>query len=509
MFDNETIADYINPFRFLGFSEQERCFNATAFNEYCLGILSFYKKNGLFKRIVDIPADNATRNGITVNAKYQIEIEKMLNDLNYKKHLSTAIKQVRLYGGCLVVFNIDDGQYNEDKIKEGKKIIDYSKEVDCSKIKEVSFGGIYPITEFKIKYDDDCLGDYYFSIEQKKDITKPQQEKKEDIIIHKTRAIFITNDNIAFRYDELFSLSTSIFFRCFIPISRYEQVLEATCADAMNSQIGVLKVDMTGDVAATKNNDEEEELRKKLINTLNFIQLATRRKRKIVIDKNDEYNVLSSSLSGYAPIIDALSKDVASSCDISMAVLFGEKQSGLSNDGSKDLEVFYNMIKTIQENYLREVLNYLIKLVNNCVINNKLFKDDKKEISKKEDEKKEGMIEKIKNFFAKPVNQIIENKKNKQAMIERDEEIKFEFNELWQLSELDKAKIDNINMQTFIGYKNGQVITAEEIRNQSELNKFFNDNDNVKRDFLQENSDKIGDFDKKKDNKNMSFANKN
>jgi len=495
-----TGENYIAPFRFLGYHCEYNCFsNIDNFNEYCFGILHFYRTNGIFQRIINIPAENATRNGITVNAINQIEIEKKLNEINYKKYLSQMIKLTKLFGACLVVFNIDDEQYKENDLLNGKKIIDHSKPVEFEKIKDVSFYHIYPINEFEIVFNDEKVFDFdYFIIKNIEDKTKEKKEEdKEKYLIHKTRAFFVSNDDIFDDCRNIYNFATSDFFRCFLPITRLEQVLESCTADAQNSQTGIFKVNLNDDFDYTKNFDEEDRLKRELQLKINAIQLSRKHKNIAVIDKEEEYKNVNASLNGFGSIIENLRKDVASCSVVSMAVLFGEKQSGLSNDGSKDLEVFYNMIQGEQEKFLRSILNYLLKLINYSIINNKVIERKTKIETKKENK---SLIAKIKNFLTAPVDDFNIYTLNKYSNKIKEDNITFEFNKLWQLSETEQVEVRAKYVELFDKLVSMKVLSPDDVKKQNELNFAFGFNDFNNRS-IGDNNDKKGDKEDKK-NKN-------
>lgn len=488
--------NYIAPFRFLGYSREYSCFsNIDNFNEYYFGILHFYRTNGIFHRIIDVPAEDATRNGITVNAVNQIEIEKKLNEINYKKYLSQMIKLTKLFGACLVVFYIDDGQYNEKDLLNRKKIIDHSKPVNFNNIKDVSFYHIYPLNEFEIVFDNEETFEFdYFGIKK----IKNEKEDKKKYLIHKTRAFFVSNDDIFDDYTNNYNFATSDFFRCFLPITRLEQVLESCTADAQNSQTGIFKVSLNDDFDYTKNFDEEDRLKRELQLKINAIQLSRKHKNIAVIDKEEEYKNVNASLNGFGTIIERLEKNIASSVDITMAVLFGEKQSGLSNDGSRDLELYYNIIKALQEKMLRGILNYTLKLINYSIIDNKVIEKKTKIEIKKENK---SLIAKIKNFLTTPIDNFKISTLNKYADKIKEDNITFDFNPLWQMSALELAELRAKYVETFDKLVSMKVLSPDDVKKQSELNFAFGFNDFNNRSATDNNEQKDNKEDEKK-NKN-------
>ena len=71
-----------------------------------------YEENGLFSKIIDIPADDAVSSGFDYGVN-DVDLETFINDsldeLDFEEKASEAIRWSRLYGGALMVMIIDDG----------------------------------------------------------------------------------------------------------------------------------------------------------------------------------------------------------------------------------------------------------------------------------------------------------------------------------------------------------------------------------------------------------------
>ena len=78
-----------------------------------------YEENGLFSKIIDIPAEDAVSGGFSYGIN-DIEIEKFINnsldELDLEEKITIAMKWARLYGGSLVVMMVDDGKELEEPI---------------------------------------------------------------------------------------------------------------------------------------------------------------------------------------------------------------------------------------------------------------------------------------------------------------------------------------------------------------------------------------------------------
>jgi len=75
-------------------------------------LTSHYETNGLFAKIIDIPAQEAVKKGYHLNiADNAVEeyIQKKVRKLKYFTTAEESLKWSRLYGGALAVMIIDDG----------------------------------------------------------------------------------------------------------------------------------------------------------------------------------------------------------------------------------------------------------------------------------------------------------------------------------------------------------------------------------------------------------------
>ena len=74
-------------------------------------LLEMYLGEGLASRIIDIVADDMTREWIWIDGEAQRKpINSVLEALNAEEAFNTAIKWQRLYGGALIIMGALDGR---------------------------------------------------------------------------------------------------------------------------------------------------------------------------------------------------------------------------------------------------------------------------------------------------------------------------------------------------------------------------------------------------------------
>ena len=130
---------YVNMLNRYGTSQD----NSTAYQWHGTGLIpdalltEKYAENGLFTKIIDIPAEEALEHGFSLGIKnpdIEAYFYDMLESLDWDENASTAIKWTRLYGGALGVMFINDGggleePLNWDRITDIDEIRVYERAV--------------------------------------------------------------------------------------------------------------------------------------------------------------------------------------------------------------------------------------------------------------------------------------------------------------------------------------------------------------------------------------------
>lgn len=101
-----------------------------------------YEGNGLFARIIDLPAEEATRGSLLIHGDVEGLYAEILDDLAWEETFSTAAKWTRLYGSAVAVMLIDDGQGLESPLDwEHIRGIDGIRVYACPSVHPVLRGG--------------------------------------------------------------------------------------------------------------------------------------------------------------------------------------------------------------------------------------------------------------------------------------------------------------------------------------------------------------------------------
>lgn len=389
-----------------------------------------YEENGLFSKIIDIPADDAVSSGF----KYGITdtdmekfINKSLEKLDFEGKAATAIKWSRLYGGALMVMLIDDGK-------------DLEEPVDWDNIR-----GIDELLVFERPLVTPDYQRIYNYKPKEGHISKFGMPEFYDVSpiygspfrVHESRCLL-------FRNGILPSMSTRTEYRFFgIPeYARINNALQKTVTSHGNGakllDKAVQAIYKMKDLAELLATDEGEN---KVLDRLRLIDLAKGIINSIAIDADGEdYDYKQITFSGVKDVIDSTCNMLSAVTNIPQTKLFGRSPAGENSTGESDMENYYTFVGKIQKLNLKNNMGTLIDII---LIAGRY----------------QGEFEQIPDYELK-------------------------FKPLWNLSEKEQAEVDKVKAdtefvkaQTAQVYVDMQALDASEIRSKLSKNGEFTIND--------------------------------
>ncbi len=376
-----------------------------------------YEGNGLFARIIDIPADEAVSSGFTYGIS-DTDIENFINnsldELDFEEKAATAIKWSRLYGGALMVMIVDDGGELTDPVDW-----DHIRGIDELMVFErplvtPDYASIYqhrPDTGTRSKFG---LPEFY-------DISPVYGTA---FRVHESRCLLFKNGILP-------SSTTRTEYR-FFGMPEYERVHKALQETVTSHGNGVKLLDRAVQavykikgLATLLNTDEGENT---VIRRLQLIDMAKGIINSIAIDADGEdYDYKTVTFSGVKDIVDSTCNMLSAVTNIPQTKLFGRSPAGENSTGEGDMENFYKFVERIQKLNLKNNLRTLIDII---LIAGKA----------------KGRYAEIPDYTLK-------------------------FNPLWSLSEKEQADVDKtkadteyVKAQTAQVYTDMQALDASEVR---------------------------------------------
>ncbi len=311
-----------------------------------------YEENGLFSKIIDIPADEAVSSGFSYGVTENIEkfINKSLEKLDFEEKAGTAIKWSRLYGGALMVMLIDDGKdldepVDWDNIHGIDELIVFERPIvtpDYSSLYSYKPNEKYPSKFGMPEYYD--ISPIYGSAFR----------------VHESRCLLFKNGILP-------SMSTRTEYR-FFGMPEYVRIYKTLQETVTSHGNGVKLLDRAvqaiykmKELAQLLSTDQGED---KVIQRLRIIDMAKSIINSIAIDADGEdYDYKQITFSGVKDIIDSTCNMLSAVTNIPQTKLFGRSPAGENSTGESDMENYYKFVEKIQKLNLKNNMVTLIDII--------------------------------------------------------------------------------------------------------------------------------------------------
>jgi len=306
-------------------------------------------KQGIPRRYVDdIPEEiTAKQTTITLGSDEDSpdlipEFETYLKNVNFQAIYAEVMRLQRLYGGAVLILNIEDGQdskepVNLDRIRNIWDIVPLSR---------------YEITPENLKVFDISKPDTY-RITTAQRLTADQEGTSTDMIIHSSRVIRFDGLYLPWnaRKDNI-GWGMSCLQLIFDAYKRYETAmagLETMVSDAdlfVHKIPGLFnKLAQGGDAGITKR--------------LEINRLSRSVYGGMAIDTEEEVTFLARALANLASATDPFVKELQAATGWPASILMGESPGGLGKEGRFEERVWSSICAKWQETYCKAAVTQL------------------------------------------------------------------------------------------------------------------------------------------------------
>ena len=306
-----------------------------------------YENNGLFSKIIDLPAEEAIKHGFDLGLTDKGEnayFTDMLDLLDWDEKATTAIKWARLYGGALGVLLINDGRGIEEPLN-------WQRARSIEEIRIYERACVWP--DYSILHDFNNMP----KIKQKS--RAPTHNMPElyyvnsiygQFWVHKSRCLIFRNGILPEH-----TMSPNYRFWGVPEYLRIQRELRESSTSHSTSikmlERAVQPIYKMKDLAKLVSRDYGEE---DILKRLQIIDMARSILNSIAIDAdNEEYTFEEFSLSGVREIVEAADSALSAVTHIPQTLLFGRSPAGMNSTGKSELEIWYNSIERIQRLNLR------------------------------------------------------------------------------------------------------------------------------------------------------------
>lgn len=311
-----------------------------------------YETNGLFAKIIDVPAQEAVKKSFSLNitdSSAEEYLMKKVRKLKFFTQVEEALKWSRLYGGALAVMIIDDGAndltmpVNWKRAKKIEEIVVYEEAVVTPDYGSMysNYGMYGEKTTSKFR-----MPEYYnvFSIYG-------------SFRVHESRCLLFRNGRMPEK-----ASTTNYRFWGIPEYNRIKRSLRETITTHSNAvkllDRSVQAVYKMKNLAQLLSMDGGEE---QVLKRLQVIDMARGILNSIAIDNDGEdYDFKSITLTGVQEVIESTCSMLSALTEIPQTKLFGRSPAGMNATGESDLENYYSFIDKIRETQIRDNLCSLI-----------------------------------------------------------------------------------------------------------------------------------------------------
>lgn len=321
-----------------------------------------YRGSDLASRIVDLPAEDMTREWgdvrIPEDEELSEEVGEAMEDLDTDAAFLQAMKWKRAYGGSVIFIGANDGvadlskPLNEDNLQS----IDSLNVFDAFEARPLATewqdNPVKPDFGQPTKYQ---LNPHIFAAQ-----IKPLQE------VHASRFLVFQGPLSNRRQLRNGGLGIaagwgdSVLVRLVKHIRDYDQAwggVSHLLTDVAQDVIGM--ADLANMLLADKKNT--------ILKRLQMVQLSRSIVNATIVDKeNESFERKGTPLAGVADILREEMDRISAACGIPTVVLFGVSPGGMNATGENDMQIWYDAVAAMQRRELKKNVKRLTKLVMLC-----------------------------------------------------------------------------------------------------------------------------------------------
>lgn len=311
-------------------------------------LTALYRENWIAGKLVDAVPDDMTRAWRTLSSddlppEKKEEFEDLEAELKVRFYFNQAHKMARLYGGAVIVLDIQDGEdpkteFNIARMKKGQ--LRHMKVVDLTRI----IPGPHIITNPL----DPMYGqpEYYRFAES-------------GIEVHHSRLIRFDGIRIPFQeYRRNNYWNDSILNRLYQQIKNLELVIKSSASLVYESNIDVVKI------AALRDYLQDSTSTNLLIKRLQLQKHLKATTNQTVIDQEDDYVNITKQFTGLPSLIDRYLVMLTAGSDTPAGRILGDSASAFDVSGSgADLKNYYDGVRSGQIIEYTPKLKHLDKIL--------------------------------------------------------------------------------------------------------------------------------------------------
>lgn len=310
---------------------------------------NIYRTSWMAGAIIDCIAEDMTRAGVdfvgSVSAIDEANFQKYLTQKGFWAACLNAIKWARLYGGAILVIDLDgqdlSAPLNLDGVGlnalRGFRVYDrWAVEPSLNELDFSAYGEPRP------RY-------YTLTLGQSGDF---------GVRIHASRCLrFFGNELPPQQYVDEGFWGASVLERLYDRLVYFDNVTAGAAQLVEKAHLRTVQVEGLREILASGGFAEEN-----LVQMFSQMRLFQSNEGVTLLDKNDVFNAHSYGFGGLDAMILQFGQQISGACGIPLVRLFGQSPAGLNATGESDLRLYYDNILSQQESRMRENLGRAFKV---------------------------------------------------------------------------------------------------------------------------------------------------
>ena len=307
-------------------------------------ILSEYELSTLYnhwitEKFVDIPCEDAIRNGRTHESELTEEQKKRFIELDVDEKIMSALKKQRLFGGALVFIG-------------GSTVTNYEREARPTK--RISHLTVYS------QFDWQPVQSSIQKDPTKKDFGKPTlyeyRNTTDGLKVHRSHFIILEGKENMVKRDafnksdvdyDYYHLGFSSVQKSFEAIVNAVSSSNAIAAMIIDAKLDVVKIEGLLNLLASE--DCEDKIAKRLIHLHNHKSVH----RAFAIDSTEKVERVTTSMQHFPEILREFFAHLAGASNIPLTKFLGVQNKGLGTGNEGDIQNYIQLLESIQVKDLR------------------------------------------------------------------------------------------------------------------------------------------------------------
>jgi len=330
--------------------------------------LEIYRGNDVGARMVDVPIEDALRNGFDFVAtssdddegeidtkEIQEQVETRWQDLGVMEAIEKAWQLERSTGGAIIFLGVEDNGDLESPLD------------DDVKVRKFSHLTVFDRQEAQVKYwhGDITAPEYgepqFFNVQ--KHTPGPSKEHSEAVasmLLHESRALYFGGIKPARQVlrGQNDGFGDGIFTRAWPVLRDFGGAWDSTGSIVQEFAHAVFKMQGLSDLLATEQGEKLIQAR------LRALQLSRSTLRASLIDGEEDYTRQSTPINGLSDLLEAYMGRLSAACGgMPITKIFGTSPGGLNSTGESDIAQWDDRVRYLQTRKVVPMLERVTKII--------------------------------------------------------------------------------------------------------------------------------------------------